>query len=754
VLSGKFSFTLPWIGHCEVDRMFVVWCVVGAVTAILGGVPLDSHAQMVVAYAIMILIGFLRQRELKPGMRIFLLYLGVFVSVRYIVWRTCYTIHYHDLPSYIFAILLYIAELYGIVVYFLGVFVNIEPMGRQPAPLPQVLEEWPSVDIFVPTYNESPDIIETTLHAAIQIRYPKSKLKVWLLDDGGTEQKRNDKNKEKAHDALSRHIMLQGICEALGVGYLTRERNLHAKAGNLNSALEKTEGDLVLILDTDHVPTSDFLEKTVGWFVKDPKMFLVQTPHFFLNADPLERNLGTFGKMPGEAEMFYNITQHGLDFWNAAFFCGSAAVLRRKYLVEAGGICGDSITEDCETALSLHSKGYHSAYIGQPLVAGLAPETFTGFTVQRMRWAQGMIQIFILKNPLTFPGLTLAQRICYFSNCFFWFFAYSRIMFLLAPAFFLVAGLKVYDSTWLQFLAYGLPHTVCSIWISNYLYGSARWTFISELYELMQCVYTLPAMVRVFMNPRTPTFQVTPKGEQLDEDFISPLVTPFYFFMGLTAFCIAMALRQVFTAQLDSPAVFVTLFWSSVNLLLLITALGALYEQRQRRSTSRVDLEQPVTLDFYGSRYPGTMTNLSIGGAGLRFDRLPPASAQWLGQGVTVEVPPGEHDPEPLRFFGEIRNMRDQDGKTFVGFQFLPRNKEEVQKKVNFIYGRSGAWLEHQARRERRIGTIRSLIFLANIGLRQGFIHIQLVVRILLRRVLRFIHRQLTSSKGGAPVRA
>ncbi|HEY8966367.1 MAG TPA: hypothetical protein VIM58_07985 [Candidatus Methylacidiphilales bacterium] len=187
MLSGKFSFTLPWIGHCEVDRMFVVWCVVGAVTAILGGVPLDSHAQMVVAYAIMILIGFLRQRELKPGMRIFLLYLGVFVSVRYIVWRTCYTIHYHDLPSYIFAILLYIAELYGIVVYFLGVFVNIEPMGRQPAPLPQVLEEWPSVDIFVPTYNESPDIIETTLHAAIQIRYPKSKLKVWLLDDGGTE---------------------------------------------------------------------------------------------------------------------------------------------------------------------------------------------------------------------------------------------------------------------------------------------------------------------------------------------------------------------------------------------------------------------------------------------------------------------------------------------------------------------------------------------------------------------------------------
>ncbi len=741
MLAGNDTFHLPGLGAFKVDRLLAMWVGAGAITLILGGVPLDSHAQMVLAYAAMILIGFLRHRNLSPGARILLLYLGVFVSIRYIIWRTCYTIHYHDLPSYIFAILLYIAELYGIVVYFLGVFVNIEPMGRQPVPMPQVLEEWPTVDIFVPTYNESPEIIETTLHAAVQIRYPRTKLKVWLLDDGGTVQKRTDKNPEKAHEALNRHIMLQGICEALGVGYLTRERNLHAKAGNLNSALERTDGDLVLILDTDHVPTVDFLEKTVGWFVKDPKMFLVQTPHFFLNADPLERNLGTFGKMPGEAEMFYNITQHGLDFWNAAFFCGSAAVLRRKCLNEVGGICGESITEDCETALSLHSKGYHSAYIGQPLVAGLAPETFTGFTVQRMRWAQGMIQIFILKNPITYPGLTLPQRICYFSNCFFWFFAYSRIMFLLAPAFFLVAGLKVYDSTWIQFLAYGLPHTVCSIWISNYLYGAARWTFISELYELMQCVYTLPAMVRVFLNPRTPTFQVTPKGEQLDESFISPLVTPFYFFIGLTAFCIAMALRQVFCSELDSPAVFVTLFWSSVNLLLLITALGALYEQRQRRSTSRVELEQPITLDCHGSRAEGTMVNLSIGGAGLTFGALPRNAAQWLGQSVTVEIPPAEGEKTPLRFHGEIRNMRDQAGKTFVGFQFLPRNKEEVQQKVNFLYGRSGAWTDFQAKRERRIGTIRSLIFLAQIGLRQGGIHLHLVFSLLCRRVWRMIQR-------------
>ena len=120
----------------------------------------------------------------------------------------------------------------------------------------------------------------------------------------------------------------------------------------------------------------------------------MQTPHFFLNPDPVERNLDTFDRMPSENEMFYSVIQKGLDGYNASFFCGSAAVLRRKHIMEIGGIQGETITEDAETALELHARGYHSAYVARPMVAGLSPETFSGFIVQRMRWAQGMAQIF------------------------------------------------------------------------------------------------------------------------------------------------------------------------------------------------------------------------------------------------------------------------------------------------------------------------------------------------------------------------
>ena len=80
--------------------------------------------------------------------------------------------------------------------------------------------------------------------------------------------------------------------------------------------------------------------------------------------------------MPSENEMFYAITQRGLDKWNGSFFCGSAALLRRAALAESGGFSGITITEDCETAFELHARGWTSLYVDKPLIAGLQPETF------------------------------------------------------------------------------------------------------------------------------------------------------------------------------------------------------------------------------------------------------------------------------------------------------------------------------------------------------------------------------------------
>ena len=179
----------------------------------------------------------------------------------------------------------------------------------------------------LPIYNEPEQMVAITASACTLFDYPREKLNIYILDDGGTVQKRNAADEESAAAALIRHETLKTLAEYLEVNYLTREENTAAKAGNINAALYKTDdgqqhptGDLVLVLDCDHVPTRDFLQNTVGYFLKDPKLFLVQTPHFFINPDPVEKNLDTFNKIPGDNVMFYGKVLPGLDLWNAAFF--------------------------------------------------------------------------------------------------------------------------------------------------------------------------------------------------------------------------------------------------------------------------------------------------------------------------------------------------------------------------------------------------------------------------------------------------
>jgi cellulose synthase (UDP-forming) len=183
---------------------------------------------------------------------------------------------------------------------------------------------------------------------------------------------------------------------------------------------------------------------------------MVQTPHLLLNPAPGERNLRTFLKMPSENEMFYGIIQRGLDKWNASFFCGSAAVLRRSALAETNGFQGRSITEDCETALELHSRGWHSIYVDKPLIAGLQPASFASFIVQRSRWAQGMIQILLFQRPFLKRGLSISQRLCYMSSMLFWFFPVARTIFLIAPLFYLFFDLEIFTASGSEFHAYTL----------------------------------------------------------------------------------------------------------------------------------------------------------------------------------------------------------------------------------------------------------------------------------------------------------
>ena len=331
-----------------------------------------------------------------------LMMMSMFCTFRYGYWRIMTTVRFFQDPGNhwgaldaFFIMSLILAECYAFGILFLGYFQTIWPLRRAPVALPEAPEEWPHIDVLIPTYNEPLDVVRYTALGALNIDWPADKLHVYILDDG-----RRKEFEQFAFEA--------------GLGYKIRSDNKHAKAGNINTALKSMTSPYVAIFDCDHVPTRSFLQMTMGWFLRDPKLAMLQTPHHFYSPDPFERNLGQFRVIPNEGELFYGIVQDGNDFWNATFFCGSCAVLRRTALDEIGGIAVETVTEDAHTSLRMQMNGWGTAYINIPQAAGLATERLSAHVGQRIRWARGMIQILRTDNPLFAPGLKFAQRLCYF----------------------------------------------------------------------------------------------------------------------------------------------------------------------------------------------------------------------------------------------------------------------------------------------------------------------------------------------------
>lgn len=692
----------------------------------LAGLRIDSNTQLYILPFLFLALFTIRQLPCREFWRVLFLAISSYIVLRYFLWRTFYTLGYHDFFSFLGSILLYAAEFYGILMFFLSTFVNIRPLKRKPIPLPRDSSLWPTVDVLIPSYNEPIDLVRITMAAATNIDYPKTKLNIYLLDDGATEQKLNAPDAAARETAKQRQAQFKTLCAELGIHYLSRKDNTHAKAGNINAALHHIRGQLLLVLDADHAPTTDILHKTVGSFLSDEKIFLVQTPHFFINPDPVEKNLRLFHRMPSENLMFYAAIQLGLDFWQSSFFCGSAAVLRRAAVDQVGGMKGKTITEDSETALILHSHGWKSHYIMHPLISGLQPETFSSFIVQRMRWAQGMVQNFIFHNPLLLPNLRIWQKICYFSNMMFWFFPFARLIFLLAPGLYLFFGLKIYDANTLEFLCYTAPYLLALILTNHYLFSKVRWTFLSEIYEFLQSMFSIRAVWAVLKDPEHPRFSVTPKMETLDSNFISPLAAPFYWAVAITLLQVIFGLWRLIAFPEQQPLITITMFWATFNLLLMLSVLGALYEKRQRRVNPRLPVAIPAHWLIVGkngdtTRVPVTITDLSTSGSRITTDTSQPPLNNQSHFLETTDYKTGISD----KFKIEIANHFKANRLDVYGVKFVSTDIEEYRSLVRFVHGDSGRWQKILTDIGKDPGLLKTMWIMSTIGLSHGFKHLR-----------------------------
>ncbi len=657
---------------------FVVFAIVLVCFVLVVTQPLEpaGHAVFVVVLLSIALI----IRRVPGRFAVLLLIVFSFIaSGRYIWWRYTATLHWTTPQHMAFGLTLLVAETYSWLVLVLGYLQTAWPLRRTFRPLPQTQDSWPTVDVFIPTYNEDLAVVRPTVYAAAGIDWPEDKLRVHLLDDGNRAQFR-----EFARQA--------------GVNYTVRPDRLHAKAGNLNYSLQKTNADLIAVFDCDHVPARSFLKTTAGEFLADSKLALVQTPHHFFSPDPFERNLGHFDKQPNENTLFYGLIQDGNDLWNAAFFCGSCAVLRRSALEDIGGFAVETVTEDAHTALRLHRRGYRSAYLRIPLAAGLATENLAAHIGQRIRWARGMIQIFRTDNPLMGRGLTLAQRLCYFNAMLHFLAGIPRLIYLTAPLAFLMAHAYIIYAPALMVVLFVLPHMMHANVANSRMQGAYRYTFWGEIYETVLSWYiALPTTVALF-SPAKGAFNVTAKGGRIEQPYFDwKMAMPYVLLATANIAGLGFGVWRLSagpTAEVGT--VLLTMLWTVYNLVLLGGAIAVAAETRQPRRSHRVSSSMKAEVHTReGTWLPATLVDFSGGGVGLELEtdrefqpREPVVLRLW-------------QDREPYDF---PAHLSSRSGKHLgLGLDlFTPKQQMEY---LQCTFGRSEIWLnrQHQYRTDRPI---------------------------------------------------
>ena len=536
-----------------------------------------------------------------------------------------------------FAMLL-ATEAYGL--YALAVLTWFS-WSRRPAKRPATTPGR-KVDVYVCTYDEATEVVMATLAGCRALTYPHT---TFLLDDG-------------------RRPEMRELAELAGARYLTRPDNSHAKAGNINAALPRTGGDLVFVLDADHVPMPDALDALVGYF-EDERMAIVQTPHDFFNHDSVQHYV--VGRH--EQSLFYRVVCPGKDRHGAAYWCGSAALIRRQALLEIGGVATETIAEDFHTTIRMQRHGWKSRYHDEVLVQGLAPHDLDGYLLQRDRWARGNLAVFTLpESPLRASELRPVQRLSYFVSLAAYLAPPMRLLLLATLGLVMWTGELPMKISVVALAALWLPSVSL-----NLLAGSALtrgYMKIGETahYELMTMeIYT--RALRCIFRPGRTAFKVTPK-QGVDGggiDAVRKLRLVILAAIVLTGGTVLRLLDLAGVGPLpDLPgiaAVIVPLL-GLIELRRVLRTLLAVGKRQQRRQIYRFEGSAPAHCFAAGGHIGGQLVDASAAGVGLVLDA--PVS---IGErpAVLLELEEATGEVHEVAAQVEVRSCREADGRYLVG---------------------------------------------------------------------------------------
>jgi cellulose synthase (UDP-forming) len=595
-------------------------------------------------------------------------------STGYLTWRVGFSARGAE-PVLWVALLL--AELYGLwnlaTLAWMTRHVPAEPpvQAQQRKTAPTRSKELPSVDIYICTYDEPLHVLEATLAGCALLPEPH---RTYLLDDGRREE-------------------VAELAAQWDAIWITRPDKSHAKAGNINHALPLTSGDLVLVLDADHVPLPDALSTLCEPF-EDPKVALVQSPHDFSNHDSIQH----YALGRHEQSLFFSVICPGKDRHGAAFWCGSGAVIRRQALLEIGGVATETIAEDFHTTIKLHRAGWKSRYEPRTVVQGLAPHDLASYLLQRDRWARGNLAVFSTpESPLRARGLSMAQRLSYLASLTGYLAGPIRLLLLCIVTAVLWSAALPLRIAPIALIGLWAPATMLSILAGTALCRGVQSTAETCHFELCTAEIFTRAL-RCVASPGRASFRVTPKegvdhgGWESLRQFRVILVIAALLGAGI-ALRIAEDLGAGFLPPMQGFAAWFVPLLGAIELRRVLRTLVVAARRRQLRADYRTPLEVSAFLETPGEGREATpagtvllarVYDITVGGLGFEMDAPLPAESSVR---LSLHLPgTGDGQTSPISFEARVRSCLQTDAGFRIGAEITGAEQEARRRIVEYCH--------------------------------------------------------------------
>ncbi len=557
-------------------------------------------------------------------------FINMILTLLYLTWRIFFTIPFeYGMVSIIAGITLLVVEVLGMVEAFIH-YANMYSVKGYA--LPKVpLDAFPHVDVFIATYSEECSLLYKTINGCKHMEYPdKSKVHIYLCDD-------------------NRRPEMRALAAKMGINYLDRENNEGAKAGNLNNGLAHSNSPYIVTFDADMIPKSDFLMKTIPYFIdaeiknkgrRDEdkiKLGFLQSPQTFYNPDLFQFNLFSEERIPNEQDYFYKDIQIARTKNNSVIYGGSNTVLAREALEAVGGFYTKAITEDFATGILIQKAGYVSLGIGEVLASGMSANDLQGLIQQRIRWGRGVISTGRKMHIFSSKDLSFAQKMNYWASIWYWYAPLKRLIYMLSPLLYATFGFMVFKCTLPQILLFWLPMYISSNISLKMLSRNIRNTKWTNIYETVLFPFMLVPILLETVGISLKKFKVTKKETQLNEKGKNVVyMVPFLILIVLSIIGLIRCITIMFDSGSFGPIVVV--FWIIYNLYLMIMSLFFVDGRIPYRKAERVAVQIPCKI--YNERYHFECVTKDISEEGIAVFLDKPyyfPKGQWLEAELQTE---------------------------------------------------------------------------------------------------------------------